>query len=36
MRELFPGPRHEGVSTAYPLTASSTRKRTVARRRLEA
>ena len=29
MRELFPSPRREGVSSAYPLTASSTRKRTV-------
>jgi hypothetical protein len=36
MRELFPGPRHEGVSNAYPLTAPSTRKRPVARRHLEA
>ena len=34
MRELFPGPRREGVSNAYPLTASSTRKRRVAQRPL--
>jgi len=34
MREVFPGPRREGVSSAYPLTASSTRKRSVARRLL--
>jgi len=33
MRELFPGPRREGVSSAYPLTAPSTRKRTMARPR---
>ena len=36
MRELFPGPRREGVSNAYPLTAPSTRNRTGAGRRLEA
>jgi len=36
MREVEPGPLCEGVSSAYPLAAHSTRKRSVARRRLEA
>ena len=30
MREVFPSPPREGVSSAYPLTASSTRNRSVA------
>jgi len=34
MRELFPSPRREGVSSAYPLTAPSTRKRSATQRPL--